>query len=57
MLKKVLSLLLATTMLVGVLSGCGNTQEPSVEQPPAAEEAAAEEVATEDVVEIDWYVD
>ena len=57
MLKKVLSLLLATTMLAGVLSGCGNTQEPSAEQPAATEEAVTEEVATEDVVEIDWYVD
>lgn len=53
MFKKVLSLLLAATMLASILTGCGSKQEESsAEQPVATETAEADEV-----VEIDWYVD
>ena len=51
MKKKIVSGLLATTMVASLLFGCGgaeSTEAPATEAPAATEEAATEEVVAED---------
>ena len=45
-MKKTLALLLALIMVLGVLSGCGQTQQPAKEEEPAATEKPAETTTT-----------
>ena len=49
-MKKILALLLAMSMTVAMLAGCGAKEEAPVEAPAVEEEAPAEEVV-EDTVE------
>ena len=53
MKKKVISVLLATTMVAAMLAGCQNAPTgPAAEAAPAQEEAAAEEPAEEEAEEV-----
>ena len=46
--KKLLALLLAVVMCVGVFAGCGQQAAPAATQAPAATEAPAEEAPAEE---------
>lgn len=48
-IKKILCAILALTIVVGALAGCGNTKAPETDS-PATEESSKDEVASEDTV-------
>lgn len=49
-MKKLLAMLIASTMLVGVLAGCGAKEEAPVAEVPEATEEVAEEVKNDDPI-------